>query len=173
MPDATATTRQASLRDLPLIRRLAREIWLAHYPGILSMDQTEYMLARMYALDVLREEMASGGVCFFLREGQGGDALGFASVGPTAKRGESKLHKLYVQPSAQGRGHGYALLETAAAQARSQGSDSLSLCVNKRNEQAVAAYLRYGFTIRESIKVDIGGGYVMDDYVMAKTLDPG
>jgi hypothetical protein len=46
----------------------------------------------------------------------------------------------------------------------------LVLNVNKRNEVAIAAYSRHGFTIRESVKNDIGGGFVMDDYVMAKPL---
>jgi hypothetical protein len=44
------------------------------------------------------------------------------------------------------------------------------LTVNKRNAKAMAAYQRNGFTLTESVVVDIGGGFVMDDYVMTKEL---
>ena len=47
---------------------------------------------------------------------------------------------------------------------------ALVLNVNKRNTAAIAAYRRNGFAVREEVVVDIGGGFVMDDYVMALTL---
>jgi len=34
----------------------------------------------------------------------------------------------------------------------------------------VRAYEKHGFAIRESVVVDIGGGFVMDDFVMARSL---
>jgi RimJ/RimL family protein N-acetyltransferase len=46
----------------------------------------------------------------------------------------------------------------------------LILSVNKRNTKAITAYKRNGFAIVESVVTDIGGGFVMDDYVMAKEL---
>ena len=42
--------------------------------------------------------------------------------------------------------------------------------VNKRNQQALGAYRRYGFVIREEVVVDIGGGFVMDDYIMTSPI---
>jgi ribosomal protein S18 acetylase RimI-like enzyme len=51
-----------------------------------------------------------------------------------------------------------------------RGSRTLILQVNKRNEKAIKLYRRSGFAIREEVVVDIGGGFVMDDYVMAKRL---
>jgi hypothetical protein len=42
--------------------------------------------------------------------------------------------------------------------------------VNKANARAIMAYKRNGFVITESVITDIGGGFVMDDYVMAKDL---
>jgi len=36
--------------------------------------------------------------------------------------------------------------------------------------QAIRAYERYGLAIREAVVVDIGNGFVMDDYVMALNL---
>ena len=51
---------------------------------------------------------------------------------------------------------------------RAGGAHRLILSVNKRNAKAIAAYKRNGFVIAESVVTDIGGGFVMDDYIMAK-----
>ena len=48
--------------DLPAIAELAGVIWRACYPGIISHAQIDYMLARMYALDTMREEIHSQGI---------------------------------------------------------------------------------------------------------------
>ena len=143
------------------IARLADVVWLAHYPGIISHEQIDYMLRKMYDLDVLRNEMANGIV--YLRALQGDQLLGFAAYGPAGK--EIKLHKLYVHPEHQRRGIGRALMEHVE---RACGGRTLMLTVNKRNQKAVAAYEKHGFVVRESVVVDIGGGFVMDDYVMEK-----
>jgi ribosomal protein S18 acetylase RimI-like enzyme len=143
------------------IARLAAIVWRVHYPGIISHEQIDYMLAKMYDLEVLRREMAEG--ISYLRALEGNQLLGFASYGPAER--EIKLHKLYVDPSQQRRGIGSALIEHVEA---ANSGRTLVLTVNKRNRQAIAAYQKHGFLIRESIVVDIGGGFVMDDYVMAK-----
>ena len=167
---AAFITRSATVDDLPTLIHLAHQIWRAYYPGILSSEQIEYMLARFFTSGVMEQEIVGGGVTYFIREEERASAIGFAAVRLTSDARESKLHKLYVQPSVQGQGHGHALLQAVIAHALSLGSQSLMLCVNKQNAKAIAAYERYGFVIRDSIRVDIGSGFVMDDYVMARTL---
>lgn len=148
------------------ITRLAEVVWRAHYPGIISQHQIDYMLKRMYDLEVLRRELVEG-ICY-LRAVEKGELLGFASYGSAAD--EMKLHKLYVHPQHQRRGLGGALLRQVERASRDRGFVTLMLTVNKRNTAAIAAYRKHGFHIRESAIVDIGGGFVMDDYVMAKAL---
>jgi ribosomal protein S18 acetylase RimI-like enzyme len=46
----------------------------------------------------------------------------------------------------------------------------LYLQVNKGNTASIAFYRRAGFEVTDSVKVDIGHGYVMDDFVMSKQL---
>jgi hypothetical protein len=48
----------------------------------------------------------------------------------------------------------------------------LRLFVNKHNVQAVRAYLRQGFVFDQDVITDIGDGFVMDDFVMVKHLEP-
>ena len=155
---------------LPEIAALAATIWRAHYPGIIAPHQIEYMLEGMYDLRVLRDELAAG--ISFHQALVGGTLRGFSSVGRGPNAGAFKLHKLYVHPDWHGRGIGSALLSTVEHEVTARGGQSLELNVNKRNERAIAAYRKHGFTIRESVIVDIGGGFVMDDYIMVKPISP-
>ena len=52
---------------------------------------------------------------------------------------------------------------------RDRGLDFLWLTVNKGNP-SVQAYQRLGFSIAAEIVMDIGGGFVMDDYRMEKPV---
>ena len=162
----------AAEADLAAIARLAGVIWRAHYPGIISMAQIDYMLAKMYALETLREESNERGIRYE-RLLVGGELAGFASFGPVEKPGVFKLHKLYVDPARHGRGLGSLLLQHCEREVRKLGATRLMLTVNKWNAKAIAAYQRNGFAIEESVVADIGGGFVMDDYVMAKGLGVG
>jgi len=160
---------RATEADLPAISGLAGVIWRACYPRIITTEQIDYMLARMYSLDVLREEIRSQGIrydCLLVD----GKLAGFASYGPAAKPGVMKLHKLYLLPELHGHGLGSRLLQHVEREVRAGAGRRLILSVNKRNTRAIAAYQQNGFRIVESVVTDIGGGFVMDDYVMAKEL---
>lgn len=160
---------RAREEDLPIIAELADVIWHACYPGIISSEQIDYMLSRMYALDTMRDEIRSRRIRYDLLRVDG-ESAGFASCGPTSNPGEMKLHKLYLVPELHGQGLGSRLLQHVEQEVRSSGAHRLTLSVNKRNGKAVAAYKRNGFAIAESVVTDIGGGFVMDDYIMAKEL---
>jgi ribosomal protein S18 acetylase RimI-like enzyme len=166
-PSQLITISSATAADLPAIAALADLVWRAHYPGIITVAQIDYMLARMYDLEVMRQELARG-ICYD-RALVDGQLLGFASYGPVAAR-ELKLHKLYVHPEWQRRGLGSRLLQHLEEQGRQRGFAAVILAVNKRNDKAVAAYRKNGFAVREAVTNEIGGGFVMDDYVMAKNL---
>ena len=159
----------ATEADLPGISKLAGIIWRAHYPGIITSEQIDYMLAKMYSLETLREEIRAQGIRYE-RLVADGEFAGFASYGPTEHAGDFKLHKIYLHPDWHGRGLGSLLLQHCEREIRQLGATRLLLTVNKRNSKAIAAYQRNGFSVADSIVVDIGNGFVMDDYVMAKEL---
>jgi len=159
---------KAEVKDLPRLSTLAAEIWRASYPGIISGDQIEYMLTMMYDVDVLRRDMAEG-IRYDIATIDG-EWIGFAGYGPTPVPGEVKLHKLYLRKEYQGAGVGSAILQHVMREAVEQGHKTMILNVNKGNARAIRAYERAGFIVKESVVVDIGGGYVMDDYVMTRPL---
>jgi GNAT superfamily N-acetyltransferase len=127
------------------------------------------MLAKMYSLDALRDELRSRGIHFY-RLLVDDRFVGFASVGPTDSPGTMKLHKLYLLEEFQGRGLGSLLLKHCETEAMHLGAKWLILAVNKRNSKAITAYQRNGFKVVESVVAGIGGGFVMDDFIMAKDL---
>ena len=62
------------------------------------------------------------------------------------------------------------MIERVETHGRKLGALRVVLTVNRRNTGSIAFYERRGYVIRESAVFDIGGGYVMDDYVMEKQL---
>ncbi len=162
------TIRQVTPEDIPTVRTLASEIWLEYYPAILSHEQIDYMLAWMYAPEVIRAELDAGVVweLGFLES----QTAGFLSYVLQEDRLEVKLHKLYLRPSLHGQGLGRQLLTHVTCHAQAMGARRIRLQVNKRNERAIRAYQRAGFRVAESIVSSIGGGFVMDDYVMSLDL---
>ena len=154
--------------DVEAVTALAGEVWHAHYPGIISDAQIKYMLAQRYDPAVIRSELARDDVWWFvLREA--GVPAAFMALQPDAP-GTMKIDKLYVKPARQRGGCGGRLIAQAAAVARKAVCGELVLAVNRRNVNAIAAYRKHGFTVRESVVKDIGGGFVMDDFVMVKAI---
>ncbi len=169
MADSRIELARAHRDELPAVQRLAGVIWRAHYPGIITHDQIEYMLERGYALPVL-EEFLGGRDRGLEVATLDGVLAGFAAWYVTDNRFEAKLDKLYVLQSRQRLGLGGRLIARVGELARAAGAGTLILNVNKNNTQAVRAYEKHGFAIREAVVVDIGRGYVMDDYIMAKPI---
>ncbi len=147
------------------VAALAREIWLAHYPAIIDVAQIEYMLAERYRPALIRQTLARGDRWLAARAE--GVLVGFAH-GYALAEGDYKLDKLYVHPDWQRHGIGGQLMERLADHARRRGARRLVLRVNRNNAQAIAAYRKYGFEVLVPVVEDIGGGYVMDDYVMTR-----
>ena len=167
MHEAALTLQRLASEDIAAVSALAREVWQATYPALISQAQIDAMLADRYAPDEIREQLHDPRQCWWVaRHGQA--PVGFANA--RLDTAGCKLDKLYVHPIHQRQGLGAALIEAIADWARAQGARRLWLQVNRGNAQAIRAYEKYGFRIVESRVFDIGNGFVMDDHVMEKTL---
>lgn len=158
----------ASLSDFPTIAQLAHDIWPATYGQILSRQQLEYMLDLIYSPEALAQAAQSGQRFLLLTDD--GVPLGF--VGYEHRYGDAavtRIHKIYVLPQTQGRGLGKLLLEHIVGLAQEAGSEKLSLNVNRFNK-AQDFYKKMGFEIAFSEDIDIGRGYLMEDYRMERVL---
>ena len=168
----TARIEPLSAFDLEPLIGLAREIWYAHYPAIIDSAQIEYMLRQRYDAALLREELRRRDL-WWDKLLAGDRMVAFSSYFVAGEGAVIKLDKLYVHPAHQRKGYGGALIARACEQGRVQGCGRVTLAVNKRNAAAIAAYLKHGFRVADAVVKDIGGGYVMDDYIMEKPLAVG
>lgn len=155
--------------DLPTLATLAKHIWQQHYPSIISQAQIDYMLQQRYSDNALQLELSSPQ--HWLDGLWLGDAMvGFTNYFVSDDVTAMKLDKLYLHPDWHGQGLGSLLLEYVSARARQMACATLILAVNKHNQLAIKAYQRNGFVVREAAVQPIGNGFVMDDYIMEKTL---
>jgi GNAT superfamily N-acetyltransferase len=158
----------ATHSQLEIIQNLAKAIWPDAYGAILSQEQLEYMMEMMYSLDSLENQLKNNIV--FLLAKEENDFIGFASYELNFQNSnKTKIHKLYVLPIIQGKGVGKNLILYIQEIAKKNSNAALILNVNKYNK-AKDFYLHNQFEIADSLVVDIGNGYVMDDFVMEKKI---
>ena len=158
----------ATNSQLEIIQDLAKAIWPDAYGAILSQEQLEYMMEMMYRLDSLENQLKNNIV--FLLAKEENDFIGFASYELNFQNSnKTKIHKLYILPTIQGKGVGKNLILHIQEIAKKNSNAALILNVNKYNK-AKDFYLHNQFEIADSLVVDIGNGYVMDDVVMVKKI---
>jgi ribosomal protein S18 acetylase RimI-like enzyme len=164
--EASLSVRKAGSNDIPIIRHIAFTTWPVAYGQILSKEQLDYMLDKMYSEPALQEQISNGHQ--FYLAGFTENMLGFASV---SKEADDcfKLNKLYVLPDTQKSGAGRALLQEVISYAKANNGRRLILQVNRHN-QAKGFYEKQGFRIIEEIDLAIGNGYFMNDYIMELAL---
>jgi GNAT superfamily N-acetyltransferase len=95
--------------------------------------------------------------------------VGYAAIRYDASDARLFISKLYLLAAHRKSGAGRESLAMIERMARERGATHLWLTVNKGNP-SVRAYERLGFQIAEAIVMDIGGGFVMDDYRMEKAI---
>ena len=150
--------------QLQVVADLAKKIWPVTYATILSKEQLHYMLDRFYNLKALQKQLESGQV-FYLAQNENQEFVGFVSYEINCKPNKTKIHKIYVLPETQGTGIGKQLFDVVKTKAQENQQTAIFLNVNKYNN-AQNFYQKLGFTITKEEVIDIGNGYVMDDYVM-------
>jgi ribosomal protein S18 acetylase RimI-like enzyme len=154
-------------KDLKIIHDLAHVIWPLVYDYMISKDQIDYMLDKMYSVSSLEKQMEEGDVFILLVEDE--IPHGFASYRIHHNDHRVRLHKLYVHPAAQKNGWGLKMLSHIFEDGRKQRKKEIELNVN-RNNKSIGFYQHIGFVIEKSEDIEIGHGYQMNDYVMVKDL---
>ena len=155
-------------KELIRVQEIAKLTWPDTFKGILSPDQIEYMLDWMYNVETLCKQNDDGH-SFHVLIDEGVD-IGFIGIQNNYPLiGETKLHKIYVLPTSQGLGAGKLLMEKAEQLAIENKSNYFVLNVNRYNK-ATDFYIKLGFEISYQEDIDIGNGFLMEDYVMKKRL---
>ncbi len=144
---------------------LAEAIWHAYYTPIIGEAQVAYMLEHFQSAEAIASQCASGYRYDLLYDGD--RAVGYCATVP---EGDAlKISKLYLLETHRGRGGGRLMLEMCEHVARSRRFGKLLLTVNRHNP-ALVFYEKMGFANAGKLVQEIGGGFVMDDYVMLRAL---
>lgn len=161
------TITEATTADIQIIQQIAYQTWPDTYGKILSKVQLVYMLDSFYSEETLRDNMVNKHHHFLLAK-ENDIALGFASYEHNYnQRKVTRIHKIYILPQTQGKGIGKLLLDKIEALAKENDSTTLSLNVNRMNK-ALTFYQKIGFEIVADEDIEIGHGYLMEDFVMEK-----
>ena len=157
-----------SKNEMGVVREIAQITWPITYRDILSSEQLDYMFEWMYNLETLQNQVEEGQLFYVLKENE--TPLGFIGLEwLTPEKNELKIQKIYVLPDAQGKGVGKKLIEKAIDIAQEKGIENAILNVNRFNK-AVSFYQKIGFKITSEVNIDIGNGYLMEDYIMTFKL---
>jgi len=163
----------ATTAHIPVIQDIAYRTWPETFADILSSEQIDYMLDMMYSDAALNRQLQELGHAFLLAKSNKTDSfLGYISYeSPYQGMAQTKIHKIYISPDAQGLGVGKALMEAVENGARARGDHWMMLNVNKYNK-AEAFYQKLGFEVVGTEDIDIGSGFLMEDKVMRKRIMP-
>lgn len=161
--------RQATPQDVPLIHRLAKEVFFVTYEPLQPKEKVAYLFNIMYSEVALTEQMEKKKHTFLLAEDASG-YLGYASYEFNYQgSGKTKIHKIYVMPGAQGKGVGKEMINSIAKIARQNEVEILLLDVFRHNP-AIQFYEKLGFKKVGERITEVGNSFVMDDFVMEMNL---
>jgi ribosomal protein S18 acetylase RimI-like enzyme len=159
--------RQATPDDILLINGIASVVWPATYSNMMSKEQLDYMFNMMYSPDAIKTQMLEKKHNYFILF-ENNIPSGYISV-HIVDNTILYLEKIYVLPSAQGKGFGVMLIDTAKNFAATHSLKSIRLNVNRDNKSRYF-YEHLGFEIISRRDLHIGSGFYMNDYIMEKQL---
>ncbi len=159
--------KKATVLDFSQIADLAEEIWTDHYTPIIGIDQVNYMLEKFQSPMAMKSQLAEGYEYYMFLDAD--ELVGYLSIKEEEKA--IFISKVYVHKSMRGRGFGRKALEFVEKKALISNYSQVRLTVNKNNVDSISAYEKMGYIKRRELVMDIGGGYVMDDYELIKEIN--
>lgn len=159
------TIKKAAIQESETIANLAKSIWTQHFTPIIGKNQVDYMLKLFQSKTAIANQINQGVEYFLVKKDD--KLAGYVAI----KYQTDKLFisKFYLSSEFRGQGLAKQMLQLIENLAKQNELYQLELTVNKLNN-ACQAYLKLGFNIESSIQIDIGEGFIMDDYLMVKNL---
>lgn len=158
---------KVTIINVDIIQSVARAIWELTYRDIISQQQMDYMLDKMYSTDKILQEIEKGFHWEVASIDQ--DVVGYLDYVMEPDQ-RVFLSKIYLRPEVQKKGIGQSLLNRVIDFSKRNGGLAVYLTVNKDNAKAISFYERNGFVTVDAVVAEIGNGYVMDDYIMQLDL---
>ena len=146
---------------------LANEIWHEYFISILPAGQIDYMVEKFQSAGAVEEQLANQNYQYFMLW-LSDRLIGYTGIVEQPKEKKLFLSKLYIEKSFRGRGYASRTFEFLEQFCRRKGLSMIWLTVNRFNDNTIRIYEKKGFVKARTQAADIGGGYIMDDYIMEK-----
>ena len=155
-----------SPEHVEVLEKMAAEIWRQYYVPIIGIAQVEYMLGKFQSIEAIQNQIDGGQEYYLLKNGN--VKIGYFSF---YQKGENLfLSKIYIHHTLRSRGYGKRCMDFIMDQAAAKKLKNIELTVNKYNIRSIEVYKKLGFHTIGSLVMDIGGGFVMDDFVLRKKV---
>ncbi len=150
-------------QEIEQLAKLANEIWHEYFVQLLSPEQIDYMVEKFQSYDVLEHAIYQEGYLYYLLYEQE-DLIGYCGIHPEEEL--IFLSKLYLHKQWRGKGLSSLLLNQVIVYAKEHGKRGIYLTCNKYNQHSLDIYRAKGFYETDSVKTEIGHGFIMDDYIL-------
>ena len=156
--------RKVNLNESEKLSILAKKLWHGAYDNLkgIGKAQVDYMTEKFQSPVAISDQMQNGGYEYYFIEY---DKKTAGYVGIQRQENSLFLSKIYLDSVYFGKGIGQKSLLVVKKIAQDYGYKEIYLTVNKNNVRAYTAYERFGFIRTSECVTDIGGGFVMDDYI--------
>lgn len=169
----TAFTPVETPDDRARLAALADEIWHEYWPALIGEAQTDYMVERFQSLAAIEWDMAEHAYEYwFLQAEDDGRIVGYTGGHVEAQTNRFFISKIYLLAEERGRGFAKETVRFYEGLCRERNLEAMYLTVNKGNDLGIRAYLGTGFRTIDAVETDIGNGFIMDDYIMEKRIEP-
>lgn len=152
--------RPATFADVVAIQSVARQTWTDTYADAIAEDDIDQFLDSAYSVESIEAAIRRLGIGFVVAEREG-EVAGYAMAGVN-RDGEAELFALYVLPSQQGAGIGYALWNAAVSVIIQDGYRRMCCWVLVSNTRARRFYERQGAMMTEERTFVVGSSPVRE-----------
>lgn len=156
--------------QLLALEALAAEIWLDYWPALIGEGQTRYMLKLFHSVEAMKRDIEQNGYEYWFVKDENGKIVGYTGGHVEPETNRFFISKIYLLAEERGKHYASKILSFYESLCKDRGLDAMYLTVNKHNELGIRSYLGRGFETIEEAETDIGEGYIMDDYIMEKSI---
>lgn len=169
---ATRARFEAVTQDsAPELAELAASIWREYWPAFLGTAQTEYMVEQFQSLSAIERDMREHAYEYwFIHAADDDRVVGYTGGHVEPETNRFFISKIYLLAAERGKHFASEVVRFYEGLCRERGLRAMYLTVNKGNELGVRAYNGNGFDVIDAVVTDIGHGFVMDDYIMERSV---
>lgn len=149
-----------------VINKLAWDILPPVYDPIVPPDQTVFFLETYQSVEAIQKQIQGSYEYYLLQANEVAEGY----LGLDFQADSMRISKIYLLPSARGKGLGKLGMEWADKRAKEMNISRIDLMVNRGNTHSIEFYKKQGFQIVESLTTEFKDGFHVLDYRLEKRI---